>query len=968
MTSQLRIDLVFAEAFGGLRNRTLVLPDHPLVVVAGKNEAGKSSMAMLIGWLLVGPWGEAALAHRFGNYRDTIGGRLEGRLDGRPVTAEGAFTVINRGAPNENGLTVTHDGRSRTAAAWRTGDLRGIDSTVLQAVYSMAGVDLHQGDLVHRAVSNLSMGALVGSGTALELQEWLETRRRLALKATGKDDRSFAKLTTEINQLRARREALGVDVTEYQQKVDRLREIGARLDDLRHEAGELTRQLDARSAATGALGEQRGLRALEAELAGLDDVSDAWVTVIGRAAEVHTRRSEVERLESECARLAHELDRAAAALGLSDDEISSVQVTAPDVTPITSARSDVRLARAAVDTMSGKVAERRGEVERCEHALRTARAACPDVGIDDLRAVRLDPPTQEELDAAITALGLSEGEVDGARAEVETVARDCHTLDAALAARREHWAAFRPDVSAEEWLANPGRRGAAANTAAPIVDPRIAYGLAAVVTVAAVLALSRPLAAVVALAAIVGAFVVARPRRVDEVDTVDDPAVREAAMAVVDADRRRRDADEAVRRAEAKVGAAEVKRDDASRTVMNLLAVVGVASTGVAAQHRARARAVIGARSALVALDEAIAQLRSAQGELVALETRLAESERALSDALAQRGVPGRIDSATTVDLIADFQAVTDLRVRLAGERATLNGAVGELRSLLAPVAPEVAGLSLADAVARLDAMAELLDRRNDLAGQIAGLRRSIDTRLGTDALARQLVDDDVDEADLAVQMTVLQSQLDDVQAESDSLKRQDGELGEQMRAAEQKDVLIALQMEIGDLEDERDGRLVDGVQALLAKSVLAEVAEEVRRHNQPALVTTASDMVTTVVPDWAELRVDQPAVDRLDVSVRRDDGSLVTVSKLSTGAQAVLYLALRLAAAEHDAETQRNGLRFPILCDDPLVHLDDERAAQAVRLLHATAQKGHQVILFTCNSRTETLAEQAGAVVERFG
>ena len=72
-----------------------------------------------------------------------------------------------------------------------------------------------------------------------------------------------------------------------------------------------------------------------------------------------------------------------------------------------------------------------------------------------------------------------------------------------------------------------------------------------------------------------------------------------------------------------------------------------------------------------------------------------------------------------------------------------------------------------------------------------------------------------------------------------------------------------------------------------------------------------------------------------------------------------MLYLALRLAVA--DEQSVRTEVWLPLICDDPLVHLDDERAPQAMALL-AKAAKNRQVILLTCNKRSLDLAEQAGA------
>jgi uncharacterized protein YhaN len=73
------------------------------------------------------------------------------------------------------------------------------------------------------------------------------------------------------------------------------------------------------------------------------------------------------------------------------------------------------------------------------------------------------------------------------------------------------------------------------------------------------------------------------------------------------------------------------------------------------------------------------------------------------------------------------------------------------------------------------------------------------------------------------------------------------------------------------------------------------------------------------------------------------------------------MYLALRIAFAQKDAE--RRGIALPLICDDPLVHFDDERSESAIKLL-AEVSKVHQVLLFTCERRTRDIAESLGARV----
>ena len=63
-----------------------------------------------------------------------------------------------------------------------------------------------------------------------------------------------------------------------------------------------------------------------------------------------------------------------------------------------------------------------------------------------------------------------------------------------------------------------------------------------------------------------------------------------------------------------------------------------------------------------------------------------------------------------------------------------------------------------------------------------------------------------------------------------------------------------------------------------------------------------------------------------------------------------------------------RAGRSLPVVMDDVLVNFDDERAAAMARVL-GTFAESHQVLFFTCSSRTrDLLAEEANANPREIG
>lgn len=94
--------------------------------------------------------------------------------------------------------------------------------------------------------------------------------------------------------------------------------------------------------------------------------------------------------------------------------------------------------------------------------------------------------------------------------------------------------------------------------------------------------------------------------------------------------------------------------------------------------------------------------------------------------------------------------------------------------------------------------------------------------------------------------------------------------------------------------------------------------------------------------------------------SLRVDDatGSTWRLDQLSGSTRELLLLAIRLALVE---DFNRRGVNLPLLLDDVLLTLDPSRAAVAANELVTFAQRGHQVLFFTCHPHLTTLFTNAG-------
>jgi hypothetical protein len=147
--------------------------------------------------------------------------------------------------------------------------------------------------------------------------------------------------------------------------------------------------------------------------------------------------------------------------------------------------------------------------------------------------------------------------------------------------------------------------------------------------------------------------------------------------------------------------------------------------------------------------------------------------------------------------------------------------------------------------------------------------------------------------------------------------------------------------------------------QVKLIESLARKRAEE----SKPELVRRVQEMVLAVADDWKSIEFDE---DGNSVTVERHKGGAVKDVALSAGARSLLFTAMRVAIMQQEADGD-NGVHIPLFCDDPLLHLDDQRTRQAMRMLRDQAD-GHQVLYFTCKKEIRNLANELGIPVVTIG
>lgn len=146
---------------------------------------------------------------------------------------------------------------------------------------------------------------------------------------------------------------------------------------------------------------------------------------------------------------------------------------------------------------------------------------------------------------------------------------------------------------------------------------------------------------------------------------------------------------------------------------------------------------------------------------------------------------------------------------------------------------------------------------------------------------------------------------------------------------------------------------------AMLAKDKIQRAQEAVHRNFAPRLAAALSSALSSVTEGRYLTAFVDPGT--LDVKVTvPETGHDVAASRLSSGTQEQIFLALRAAVAQ----TLASGERVPLLLDDALPHSDDKRLQAALAQLALMGRDGQQILFFTQRGDVVRSARGLGAHV----
>ncbi len=956
MSKRLSISSVNAANFGGLRDTRLDIPSPGLVVIHGANEAGKSTLSELMAWLLVGPTEGSKSAPRFGLAGDELRGSLTGAIDSDPFSVDASFRLNKTGVSTKSPQTFT-SGTELDLEQWRRG-LGGIDDQVFSGIYRLWGQELHEGDDVLDQLLKVGLGALGGSADPWSAADRFETAAKRLATGQAAGHVSVITLQRELDGVGVNLDEALRNIETHSNLIDRHGQLEEQLKSVQAELSRSATRHAQLETSLKVLAQAEALATAERGLSRLDPLPDGWAEVVADMPRFESVLKMLRSTQSELTQLTSDFGQQLTRLDPGDpsavrQRVASLSLTAADITGIHTAVNDIGHSRERVAEATAAVEKLRADSRDLERLLTDSLAT---IGVDraTLEAALLDDHARLAILGASQECRDDEKSIDAAEASAGAARVDLAGAESAMASARDEWLKMGQGSEPVEWMTQPsvGRtRWSSTGRFVPAI-------LVAVLAVAAGVLGEWPLA----IGSLVVAGVIAFWSRGGAPgELVDSPVIEQAAQ-------KYQTHTESLALAKAGVEAAErhcfETRESLSRHRAALSDLVGDLGLGLPSDPHLIDRSLtdlIGARSLLTKLTTNGLAVARADEQLSASVEESNGCLTILDQLFVGAGLPEGVAPEAAIEVSGAYlEAAVAMRgVDDAEGRVEL--ARGDWTELTSPVVDEIDDRSLEWVGEQATEMAQLSGVRADAQTKIDQAQRTLNTFLDDDPELTALVAELSGPEDVSARLSQLTVDTESTTAES---KEVAGEL--RLRAEEISDladesVIADLRTDQGSLAELQEELALESAANVLAAVIARQVAEEFERKHQPDVIKRTANLASRVAGEWSDVAVKPSGGAGPLLQVRLSGSTDLPVQMLSTGARALLYLSLRLAMADHDGE--RRPVDMPLLCDDPLIHLDDDRAVGALRLLADAAQR-RQVIIFTCHDRTVEAAQEAGAAL----
>ncbi|MCO8123979.1 AAA family ATPase [Stieleria sp. TO1_6] len=215
------------------------------------------------------------------------------------------------------------------------------------------------------------------------------------------------------------------------------------------------------------------------------------------------------------------------------------------------------------------------------------------------------------------------------------------------------------------------------------------------------------------------------------------------------------------------------------------------------------------------------------------------------------------------------------------------------------------------------------------------------------------------DPGELAAEIQDLERQIADLNQQREAIQQEVGGLKKELSRIDGGDRAAELNQSLQLLTGRIERESQQYAKLRIAAMILQRAIEHYRSENEsPVLAIACKAFEDLTCGRYIGLKpeFDDRGRSRLYGVERTDSGeeSLVAVDTMSLGTADALYLAMRLASLEHQLSA---GVPIPVVIDDCLIQLDDDRAIAAMKRFSSLSERT-QVILFTHHQHLVDLAQ----------
>ncbi len=968
MSNQLKISAVRVKKFGGLSNLNLSLPKGKLITIFGSNEAGKSTLAEAIMWLIAGPSVSKSEIQRFGESGETLVAELEGLLEKSPLLLKAEFKILGQGVGARSPFDAQIGGAALLSREAWIARLGSTSTESIRAVHRIDGADGHQVDQGEQVLELASQGMFGGVDPRVVAAKLVKEAKTLTTGAAG-GSRSVANLRKEILAAKAALDEAGKNADDYSVAKNEQAETQANVTLATENKHHLSSELAALESARQACVISHRKTSLEGELANLEQVEPNWAAIANQIPDLLALQEFSRNQEPQFNEHIRRGEDAAQALGESVEQLASLTLAHDDSVTLTNAVATLAQSQSTEREWLTEQSAAEAALPLAIQAQDQALAALGEqVTPATVLAANLGADSQGGILAAQTQIDQSSAALSAAQDESRTASARAQVAQNAQQQDLANWEQFNTGMTPQAWLSDgqfrrPAAVAASASSGLTRFIPALILGILSI----AGFALRQPIFGILAAVGLIVTLALALRGRASSTSSAENAqadlsSLQAAANAASAAALALNQQQTNLQSRQAAQAQAEQDHTAAQGSLDSTLQNAGLPPVRNSSEVNSLLTNYQEARLAVDLATTAQDRLTKAQTGSAAAAAQVRNAERAISDQLASLRLPAHSPISAATDTFGKFRTAAEQAKLAVDATAKLSVHRQQVEALCKPIAQPGQVLDLAALLAAAELAKDTLAQRSQLAERIREQDQALQDQIGGSERIAALLTQYATVDQFTAQQTAVESELAQVDTELTQQNTALGSINQRIEDLSKEGEIALLNEQLSALNEEQSESAVQGAVYALAELLLSEQADLADLQNQPKLIERTSELARSVAPTWSGVRVirdSESTNNKAKLIIDLLNGAIIPANQLSTGARALLYLALRLAVA--DEQSDRTGVWLPLICDDPLVHLDDKRAPQAMALL-AQAAQNRQVILLTCNKSSLDLAQEAGA------